>query len=695
MSKNKFYDFFIFNKSGICILEKQLKILFRNQKEYNNYKLNIKNIAHTLLINLEKNKSNSHYNENDNEKLNINKTNIFENMLIFKSIQNEKIKILFLIINNNFILVGTYPKYSSTQFQSLLLSHIFIALINFKGDIFSTMKILNEYQEYDYINFINLKSFYNQKLDSISKNANDILEILIFEKYFLESLIIHFSNVFYTMFKKENLNLKQTKFKNLYLLDINNFTVLLDMLKIQGEISSKKNKKYYKFEKLFREIKYHSKNLYNEYIKENEMTFTTIDSEFRFVKFECTSTYPRLLFIIKFIPVLKGIAIIHIYSQKKVSRKKEDHIQIEQGLNCKEYDLLFGSFIRGNSNFEFRYSAPKKLKYIEKFIEEFYITKRNVMGIFCLNNSEKKFKYVNYNIINIINTSKISNILDIDQIFKDFDKKIEEKYNLEQEKKEENKNNNNIDKNSHENIYDDNDKEMKSLNNILQINKESIYNIILNEKNKYDINFENKSLFSKDNIKDENKDENNNKNNDINNNDTDNNLNINDLISNSERKSIIKNDDKSLSLTNSKGYVYKNNNSISKNSKYDKFSMVSEVKMDENFDLKVININHVQKDKEDTKEIISQKSSSIGEELQLNEILDLISTNASKKNNYYNNEKSKIIEELKKIELTNKDINTSKLIQNSIIKKKRIKIIKSDKNNDPGSGTSRSSLIKY
>ena len=644
------------------------------------------------MINLEKNKPKSSVNEKDNEKLNINKTNANENEFIFKSLQNEKLKILFLIINNNFIIVGIYPKYSSTQFQRLLLMHIFIALINFKGDIISTMKILNEYQEYDCNNFINLKSFYNQNLETILKDANDILEILIFENYFLKSIIIHFSKVFNFMFKKEYSNLKPIKLKNLYLLDISNSKVILDMKKMQGEINSKKNKKYYRFEKLFKEIIYHSKNLYNEYIKENGMKFTTVNSEYRFVKFECTSTYPRLLFIIKFIPVLKGIAIIHVYTQKKVSRNNENQIRLEQGLNCKEYDFLFGSFIRDNPNFVFKYGAPKKLNYIEKFIEEFYTTRRKIMGIFRLNNSDEKFKYINYDIINIINSYQVSNILDISQIFKEFNKKIEEEYNLYHKKNEKRNNIYNIDNISSENSNDDNDKEMKNLNNILQLNKEIIYNLIFNDKNKYDINSDNNNLFFNNNINDENKDENN-KNSEKNNIDINNNLNINDLISNSERKSIIKSDQKSLSFTNSKDYDYKNNKSISKNSKYDNFSNISEVKMNENFNLKVININHVQRDKENTKEIISEKSSSNGKEFQINELLELISTN--KKINSYSNKNKIIKEELKEIEITNKDINNSKLIHNSIAKKKNLKIIKLDKDNELGSGTSRSSLIKY
>ena len=53
---HKIYNFFIFNKSGMCVLEKQFEEIFKDSEEYNNYKLFIKNISHTILINNEKKK---------------------------------------------------------------------------------------------------------------------------------------------------------------------------------------------------------------------------------------------------------------------------------------------------------------------------------------------------------------------------------------------------------------------------------------------------------------------------------------------------------------------------------------------------------------------------------------------------------------------------------------------------------------
>ena len=579
-------------------------------------------------------------------------------------------------------MVGTFPTTSSTQYQRLLLVHIFIAFINFKGDFLLISKKINDYEKYDKNNFVNLKSFYNKKLNL--SNENDILEILIFEYYFLKSLILHFSKVFNEMFKKEDLNLKTTKFRNLYILDINTTSVILDMYKLQKR---KKNKKFFKLKNLFDEIIYHSKHMYNEYIKENEMRYNSTGSDFRFVKFECTSTYPRLLFIIKFIPILKGIAVIHVYSQKKLSRNNENNIQSEQGINCKEVDLLFGSFIKDNPNFEFKYGAPKKLDYIEKFLEEFYITGRNNLGIFRLTSSDKKYKYVNYSIINIINTFHMPNNVDIDKIFNDINKKIEEDY-----EREKNENNN---KNS-EDTEESND--TTKIEKLLSLNKESIYKDILNINNKNarnDNNFisisYNKSLISRDNGDNIDKEINNL----INDNELDKNININEYINmNSERKNLIKDENKALSLYNSKDKNnYKINKSISKNSN---FSLISEIKMNERC---VISIKEKEKDKEEedykeeTKEKISNNSSSREKELNLNELLDIV--NSSKKINQYSKENSKIQEDFKENELTKKDINSSKLSKISISRKKTSKIVLENKEEKPGSGTSRDSMMNH
>ena len=614
---NKLYDFFLFNQSGICVLEKQIKILFNNISEYNNYKLIIKRISHTLLMNYQNFKPND---------------NTLENEFIFKNIQNEKCKILFLI-RNNFILVGTFPFTSSIQFQRLLLMHIFIALINFKGDFISCVDKLNEYEDYDNSNYMNLKTFYDNKKSTItSKDTNDVLEILIFEYYFLKSLINHFLKVFNELFRKKDVNLKQIKLNNVYILDVNSNKVILDMVKIQGNKNSQKNKKYYKFEKLFEEIIYHSKHLYNSYIREFDMKFTKEEEDFRFVKFECTSTYPRLLFIIRFIPVLKGIVIIHIYEQTKLSRNNENILQIQQGINFKEVDLLFGSFIKENPNLEFKYGAPKKLIYIEKFIEEFFITNRKDIGVFRLNNANKSYKYVNYSVIKIINSCHISSNAMIDDIFKDFNKKLKEEFIIDKSEDKDNKS----------------DTETKNIDNILELNNESLYNEIFEDtQNKNSKLTNNKNSVNKANISKIDFEDNSSMKNNFNN--INENLNVNDLLnSNSERKMLTDNITSSFNVS-------KDDNKNKKDKLIFDNSKLSNVKMKEKFILKVVNKQEQKNKKENSKELISDKSE---KEFKLDEMLELISAN--KKFNIIKKGNPSFQEDCKDNELTHKEIQDSK-----------------------------------
>jgi len=631
----------MFNSSGICLLEKQIEILFSNEEEYNKYKLKIKRIGHLFyqyqqkISEKEKNKKGDiiYINQIDNNS---------DNDYIFNSIETALYRILILI-KKEFILIGTFSKTCSRQYQQLLLTHIFIGMNNFKGDIGTISKKLSEIENYNDDNFIHIKSFYNNKERLNMKESNDILEILIFENIFLKTLIVHYQNVFYHVFKKEDLNLKQTKLKNLYIVDLYNISILLDMNKIQGIKRKHQNKKFYKYDKLFEEIIYQSKTMYNHYIKEYNFKFTNADSDFRFVKFECTSTYPRLLFIIRFVPVLKGLAIIHVYSQKKLSRNNDNNIQMEQGINCKEVDFIFGSFIRGNRNFEFKYGAPKKLEYIEKFMEEFFLTGRSGLNIFRINNQNKKYKYVNYDIIKIINSFQITKNMGVEEIFQNYLNTLREQYEKDSKTKKEKEQENG--ENNSNNSDDDND-DNKKIDKLFSLNKETFYKVLLNiksEEKKPQPIKQNKSIsinLITDSL--------------LNNNaNIDQNININNLVNiNSERQNLI--DGKRISFVD--------NNDKNRETRFENVSKISEVKTREKLEIKIVNIsiNRQEENKEATNDKISNYSKIDGEK-NLNEILELISSNSKIIENKKVEENSKEIEPNLTHSFKNKNKNKNKL----------------------------------
>jgi hypothetical protein len=102
------------------------------------------------------------------------------------------------------------------------------------------------------------------------------------------------------------------------------------------------------------------------------------------------------------------MSIIHIYSQKKLSRNVENQ-EINYNLfkNYKEFDILYGKDLvisgndmKDNTNIEFKYSEPKKLMEIEKFLIEFFISIRPNIDIFF--DPTREIKYFDYSLISII-----------------------------------------------------------------------------------------------------------------------------------------------------------------------------------------------------------------------------------------------------------------------------------------------------
>ena len=348
----------------------------------------------------------------------------------------NKYKITFLI-KSKIALVGLFSFNTSTGYQNLLLIHLFISLINYKGDSLTKLNIINSYIKDKKYNTLqefqeeNNDIITNNKIQNVSKG--DFLEIFIYDKYFLKSCILHFEKVFEFLTKKEDINLKFTKFLDLYIIDISTDILIFDLNSILYNDINHNNSyyKYYKNKNIFKEILFHSHQLYDSYTSKHGTKFIKGDSSQRFIKVECTSTYPRILFIIKFIPVLKGIIVVHLYYQSKLSRTNNNNISINQENKYKEVDLVFGSFFGENGEMDLKYVMPKKLANIEKFMEEFFLTTRN-SDLFKLNEPTKEFKYFNYYIIKIINSMPADLLkTSFQNIFEYINDKIKNKYKEE------------------------------------------------------------------------------------------------------------------------------------------------------------------------------------------------------------------------------------------------------------------------
>ena len=396
----------------------------------------------------------------------------------------------------------------------MLLIHLYISLINFKGDSISKINSINKYinEKKDMKIYHTFNQFIEENKENIKSNILksismiDFLELLIYDRYFLKYCILHFEKVLTLLTQREDIDLTYTKFINLYMIDISTDEIIFDLDKMQKLI----NIKYYKNKNIYEEILYHSHQLYQSYIDKFSMKFAKGDSSHRFIKFECTSTYPRLLFIMRFIPVLKGIIIVHVYHQKKLSRISNNNLSINQENRYKEFDLVFGSVLNETGSLDLKYIMPKKLMEIEKFCEEFFITTRNC-EMFKLNEPSKEFKYFNYNIINIINSIPIDIANDDNEkIFEYIDEQIKSKY-IEEYKKiinKKNENDENIivkEENKSNNIAINRINRNNSIDKFL-IDKNIIYkdlfennsnyiNVQINEKNDYSTIKSNKNII--------------------------------------------------------------------------------------------------------------------------------------------------------------------------------------------------------
>jgi hypothetical protein len=178
---------------------------------------------------------------------------------------------------------------------------------------------------------------------------------------------------------------------------------------------------------------HHSMNLMMQYQAENQYKHDTSQAFYNFVKIECTSTFPRLTFIIKFLPILNGVSMIQIYTQNKLSRYNENETSITSSKYYRELDIIYGSEIKNSSNIEFRYTEPKKLKEVEKYLNEYFLSIMNKFGLFY--NTYHEAKYFDISSILIIDEIINQNRnLTTNQILAKIDSKFLEMYQNEEKK---------------------------------------------------------------------------------------------------------------------------------------------------------------------------------------------------------------------------------------------------------------------
>lgn len=187
--------------------------------------------------------------------------NFKESLFVFQKVYLNKIKIYFMKASG-LIFVSISDDRVKAHYCKLYLLHMYIAFINFNGDLIEKVKLIK----------------LNDKNKISNNELNDFFEFKIYEVYFVKYLTNHFERVFRHIIKKEEMYLSYIKFKNMYVVDLSSQEILFDMSAIRN---SKKNKKIYKNEKLWMELMHHSRSLMEAYITQCDYEFTMQDSLYR------------------------------------------------------------------------------------------------------------------------------------------------------------------------------------------------------------------------------------------------------------------------------------------------------------------------------------------------------------------------------------------------------------------------------
>ena len=212
-----------------------------------------------------------------------------EKVIIFNNIKLNSFTIHFLRIKNyDYSIVGVFSNEINYQLSKLILFHIYVSIINLKNKI----------------NFeINEQIFFN-----------------LYYELILFPLIKNFEIKCHEIFKKKSINIiNNFEYNTTLLIDLNTKKILINLISLR---SDKKNFKIQNESQMFIEILYHSTNIQIEYNNENQNSINLNLDKF-YVKFDCRSTYPRQTYIIRFIPFLNGLSLVHVFTQNKLSRPQD------------------------------------------------------------------------------------------------------------------------------------------------------------------------------------------------------------------------------------------------------------------------------------------------------------------------------------------------------------------------------------
>lgn len=312
-------------------------------------------------------------------------------------------------------------------------------------------KLCNDNDSIEKINAYSNKESINKNKDIISldnnnflerNENNDLLYSKIYEYFLLLPLIKFFILISQNIFVRYNYYHKGAIYKNFYLVTLDTGQILFSVennFNLNNGYHPSKNTKLNN--EIWKELLYYGNLLKYDYIEKYGKILDFIDYQHFFIRIELRCTHPRVIFIVRFMPLLNGIILIYEYHMNNYSIEDYDDEKY------KEIDVLYGNSItREEESEEYEddpllINEPRFLKEIEYFFINFFLsTNSNLNNFFYIKNS--KIKYFSDDILNIINKNinkilPISNLINIENIILTINNELYNEYlqiNNEKEK---------------------------------------------------------------------------------------------------------------------------------------------------------------------------------------------------------------------------------------------------------------------
>ena len=277
------------------------------------------------------------------------------------------------------------------RFYNAYSNNVFVAIFN-KG--------VTSYQRNLF--FLHIFFAYKNLYLKLSKNLeyNEDLFNSIFHEILFGPLIHNFDNAYNQLSKKIDLILfENSEYLTSLLIDLETNEIICDI----GDLLYKNYKisllNLKNHQKIINELCFHGLNLKSNYFKSPDKN---IDLNYNSLKIELRATFPKSLFFIKFLPILQGTIIIHVFSQFKMAKiriidpKRPNDIIYD---TYKEIDFAYYNLIE-----QIGKSDLFQINIIEKFFFEYFLLLKNnckEIGIKQnLQNSKiMKIKNIDYNLI--------------------------------------------------------------------------------------------------------------------------------------------------------------------------------------------------------------------------------------------------------------------------------------------------------